>query len=677
MSLKKTLSILLVVLTLFSFLVLFIFTSNFRQFLSNTEFHTALNEARWSLETTKVLLEEYLLQKNPRVSRQLRIKFDTFKRDESFRNLEKWETEFPLVSSLLSKRTDLVYIVELLLAQEERDGIFLPDTTPQPDARVGLALPAPATQPDARVHEMAHALHADAVSQTFLTMHEISSYLIDLSVQSSHEISLDTIHFISALTLIILILLPFVLFTLIWFRNRVLTRIFQLDAAASRISAGDYSLKIFADGNDELSRLSQTFTVMQKSVQEHTTALANEKERFGTILLSIGDGVLATDTDGRVTLINPVAERLTGWTSAEAVGRPVTEVFRILKDPSREVQDNPVFRVLETGLVVNLANHTILVSRTGEEYQIADSASPIRVSGSAMEGVVLVFRDVSEHNRMQNLMIQSEKMLSVGGLAAGMAHEINNPLSGMLQSASVIETRLAGDLPANAQAAAAAGISLEGLRTYMEARGIFRMLVLLKESGVRIGKIVNNMLSFARKGSSQMSTHNLTELVDAALDLAATDYDLKKEYDFRKIVIERDYEPGIPPIPCDSGQIEQVVLNLLRNGSQAMHYAATNEPRFTVGVYADWTRQMACIEIGDNGPGMDEAVRHRVFEPFFTTKPVGEGTGLGLSVSYFIITENHHGEMEVVSSPGEGATFIIRIPFASTSNSTATQIVPQ
>jgi len=646
-SLKKSLAVLLVLLALFSIRTYFAFTSNLRQFQRNTEFQTALSDAKWSLETTKVLLEEYLLQKSPRAARQLRMKFDQFKTDPSFSVLENWSGDFSLVPAVLSKRKDFIYITELLLSLEARGG------SPE--------------------------LYADSVSQSFLISHEIFSYLIDLSVQTTEEITRDTVRFIGALGTTILVLIPFVLLVLIWIRRRVLSRVFLLDAAACRIAAGDYSLAVPVRGSDELSRLSQSFAVMQKSVQEHMTALAAEKERLSTILHSIGDGVLAVDAESRVTLMNPVAERLTGWTTAEAQGRPVEEVFKILKDPSRERQENPVSKVLATGQTVNLANHTLLVSRTGDEYQIADSASPIRVGSDipdsaghlaeskGLEGVVLVFRDVTEHNRMQNIMIQSEKMLSVGGLAAGMAHEINNPLSGMLQSASVIETRLAGDLPANVEAASAAGISLENLRVYMDSRGIFRMLFLLKESGTRIGKIVNNMLSFARKGPSRVSSHNLAELADSAIELAATDYDLKKEYDFRKIVIERDYEPGLPLVPCDSGQIEQVILNLLRNGAQAMHSAATAEPRFTVGVYADRAREMACIQVSDNGPGMDESVRRRVFEPFFTTKPVGEGTGLGLSVSYFIITENHQGEMEVVSSPGEGATFIIRLPLGSKS----------
>ncbi len=118
----------------------------------------------------------------------------------------------------------------------------------------------------------------------------------------------------------------------------------------------------------------------------------------------------------------------------------------------------------------------------------------------------------------------------------------------------------------------------------------------------------------------------------------------------------------MPPAPCEGAKIQQVLLNILRNGAQAMQEAGTESPLFIVRTRLEKSRKMVRLEIEDNGPGMDEATRKRVFEPFYTTKPTGEGTGLGLSVSYFIITENHHGEMNVESNPGSGAKFIIRLP---------------
>jgi signal transduction histidine kinase len=160
----------------------------------------------------------------------------------------------------------------------------------------------------------------------------------------------------------------------------------------------------------------------------------------------------------------------------------------------------------------------------------------------------------------------------------------------------------------------------------------------------------------------------LAELLDNTVQLASNDYDLKKHYDFREIEIVRRYDPDLPLVPCEKNKIQQVILNILKNGAQAMFQWAEEDRLkeegrkqvFVLRVYQSGS--MARIEIQDNGPGMDEQTCKRVFEPFFTTKEVGQGTGLGLSVSYFIVTENHGGHMEVVSELGQGTTFIIDLP---------------
>jgi len=179
-----------------------------------------------------------------------------------------------------------------------------------------------------------------------------------------------------------------------------------------------------------------------------------------------------------------------------------------------------------------------------------------------------------------------------------------------------------------------------------------------------VANIVDNMLSFARKNDSVYSSQNLNELMDKTLDLAATDYDLKKQYDFKTMNIVKSYEESMPLVPCESAKIQQVLLNILRNGAQAMQSAGSENATFTLLTRYEADRDVACLEIKDNGPGMDETTRKRVFEPFFTTKPIGEGTGLGLSVSYFIITENHGGELSVVSELGKGTSFYIRLPLS-------------
>jgi PAS domain S-box-containing protein len=307
----------------------------------------------------------------------------------------------------------------------------------------------------------------------------------------------------------------------------------------------------------------------------------------------------------------------------------------------------------------------------GNTSWLLTSKVPIRDAGQNVIGVLGTYQDITDRVRIEEMMIQSEKMLSVGGLAAGMAHEINNPLAGMVQTAAVMEDRLSNlTMKANQKAAAAAGLTMEAIGGYMESRGILRMIRRIRESGGRAAEIVNNMLSFARKSDAAFSSQDLSDLLDRTVELAGADYDLKKEFDFRQIEIVRQYAENLPPVPCEAGKIQQVLFNILRNGAEAMQEAGAADdgpgpaerPRFTLRVYHKAAVGRVGIEIGDNGPGMSDEVRKRVFEPFFTTKPTDRGTGLGLSVSYFIITENHGGDMRVISEKGHGTTFIIELP---------------
>ena len=157
----------------------------------------------------------------------------------------------------------------------------------------------------------------------------------------------------------------------------------------------------------------------------------------------------------------------------------------------------------------------------------------------------------------------------------------------------------------------------------------------------------------------------MESLLDKALELALSDYDLKKKYDFKRIAILREYAPDVSRVVCNRTEIEQVLLNLLKNAAQAMATGARRPEKPSISLRTALEDGFVRIEVEDNGPGMDEATRRRVFEPFFTTKPVGEGTGLGLFVSYFIVVTNHEGRIDVLSSPGKGTCFVIRLPAPS------------
>ncbi len=271
-------------------------------------------------------------------------------------------------------------------------------------------------------------------------------------------------------------------------------------------------------------------------------------------------------------------------------------------------------------------------------------------------------QEIAERVRIQEKMIHTEKMLSVGRLATGMAHELNNPLAGMLQNAQVIQNRIATELVKNRDAAEQCGIRMDALGRYLEKRGIVKMLELILEAGGRAASIVDNLLSFSRDSGPAVTPVDLKVLMDRTVTLAENDYVLKRKQVLRNIKIIRAYDPDMPLVPCDPGRLQQAMLNILRNGAQAMGEQKVPErpPQFILRLRRE--KGLAVIEVEDNGPGMVEEVRKLCSEPFFTTHKVGKGVGLGLSVAYFIITECHGGTMTVESIPDRGARFIIRLP---------------
>ncbi len=275
---------------------------------------------------------------------------------------------------------------------------------------------------------------------------------------------------------------------------------------------------------------------------------------------------------------------------------------------------------------------------------------------------LLVVRDVTERRRLQEIMIQSEKMLSVGGLAAGMAHEINNPLGVILQSIQNVIRRSKPGTKVGDQAASACGLDFDTLRCFLNSTGIDETYEDIRGAGVRAAKIVEDMLSFSRKTDSTLNKCSLLEITQRAINLAKADYNLRKKYDFKNIDLQIDHEDDLPNIPCLENEIEQVILNLLRNAAHALAESGPEHPSIHITIRQN--NDEIELQVCDNGPGMYKDVARRIFEPFFTTKEAGTGTGLGLSVSYFIVTERHGGHLSVTTEPGEGSCFLMSLPIS-------------
>jgi PAS domain S-box-containing protein len=381
---------------------------------------------------------------------------------------------------------------------------------------------------------------------------------------------------------------------------------------------------------------------------------------LANIIDSMPSVLVGVDGNGCVTQWNTAAERMTGLKAEVARGQRLDQVLPLLGRNLEKVRQAMRDRTVQA---------EIKVPRVLDGDLRYEDVTVYPLATNGVEGAVIRVDDVTERVRIEEMMVQSEKMLSVGGLAAGMAHEINNPLGVILQASQNVLRRVSPELAANARVAEECGTTLEAVRDYLEKREIPVFLEDIRQSGRRAAEIVSNMLRFSRKSEGGGSSADLRELLDRTVELAGSDYDLKKKQDFRQIEMVREYQPDVPPVVCQPNQIQQVFLNILRNGTEAMREprAKSQEqgvkkatPRFILRVMREG--EMVRVEIEDNGPGMDEATRKRVFEPFFTTKPPGVGTGLGMSVSYFIITEEHRGRIAVESIPGAGSRFIIQLP---------------
>jgi signal transduction histidine kinase len=245
-------------------------------------------------------------------------------------------------------------------------------------------------------------------------------------------------------------------------------------------------------------------------------------------------------------------------------------------------------------------------------------------------------------------------------MAAGMAHEVNNPLGVITQDIQNLERRFSPTLAGNRKVAEELGLDLALVNEYMEQRSIAEFITNMRSAAKRASAIIGNMLQFSRQSDIGHQELNINEILEQSVKLAANDYDLRKKYDFKNIVITRDFGQDLPTVPISVTEIEQVFINILKNAAQAMFDADIAQPAITLTTRQDGGCIVATIT--DNGPGMTDDVRLHLFDPFFTTKAVGSGTGLGMSVSYAIITKNHNGSLTVDSKPGQGACFTVRLP---------------
>jgi PAS domain S-box-containing protein len=364
--------------------------------------------------------------------------------------------------------------------------------------------------------------------------------------------------------------------------------------------------------------------------ERHAAEIREREEWFRVTLGSIGDAVIATDKKGTVTYVNQVAEDLTGIKLAEAKGKAIHQVFPIFNEHTRRPVDNPVAKVLESGLIMGLANHTVLQRRDGTLVPIEDSAAPIYDDGNQLRGVVMVFRDVTLEKQSQSVMRKAEKLAAAGRLAATMAHEINNPLEAVGNLIYIV--RHTANLPDE----------------------VMGYLAMAEQELERVSHITRQTLGFYRD-SSEPGPVEMPAVIESVLKI----YDNKIRG--KGVALEMQLAPECPAIFGLQGEMKQLIANLISNAADAIGQGG--KIRIVMSPASRAQSTGVELKVEDNGPGIATEHRSHIFEPFFTTKK-DVGTGLGLWVSKEI-AERHGGNIELSSGNGGslgGAVFTVFLP---------------
>jgi PAS domain S-box-containing protein len=404
---------------------------------------------------------------------------------------------------------------------------------------------------------------------------------------------------------------------------------------ASEAEPFGYLLKPFED--------SQLRTVIEMALYKNVAErkLRDSERRYATTLSSIGEAVIATDRQARVTFMNPVAVSLTGWSQEEALGLPVSETFRIVDEETRETVEDPAGQALRQGIRVEPANHTVLIAKNGREFPIADCGSPIIDDGGNTTGAVLVFRDMTRRYRVDEELREAQlalarvgRLTAMGELTASIAHEINQPLTAIVANAAAcLQWLTAGNEDKARQAAQA-----------------------IVNDGRRAGEVITSIRALARNAPPALAEFDLNGAIREVLAL------LRGELRRHAITVDATLSADNESAWGDGIQLRQVMLNLIMNSIEAIRLA-DHPPRLIKITTSREPSGHVGVTIADTGVGIASIGFERIFEPFFTTKP--EGLGIGLSICRSII-EAHGGRLWAEGNSPCGCVFCFTVPASGT-----------
>lgn len=420
------------------------------------------------------------------------------------------------------------------------------------------------------------------------------------------------------ISLIIFICSSIMFFFLLFFLKQISQPISMLREATRKIAGGEYGATVDVLTKDELGELAESFNRMSGELSRTTVS----KDFLSSVMGCMSDALLVWNMEGSVQMANQAALHLLGYGEEELIGTPCEKLFE---------GENGLFVSMSVSFqqISNLKNAEIaLRSKAQVSIPVLASATPLIGADGKAKGVVLIAKDISDRKKMERRLAQSEKMSAVGQLAAGVAHEINNPLGIILGFAQGMVRRLIpndpNDLP---------------IKT-------------IEREAIRCKNLVQDLLTFSRASKTDREPLDLHKCIMTSVALIQTQARLNQ------VEVKCELAESLPHVLGNSNQIEQVIVNMASNAYDAMPKGGTLtiKTELMAGTPQSWV----CLRISDNGTGIPKEIQSRIFEPFFTTKPVGKGTGLGLGMVYEIV-KKHSGMIDLESRPGF-TEFTVRFP---------------
>jgi len=347
--------------------------------------------------------------------------------------------------------------------------------------------------------------------------------------------------------------------------------------------------------------------------------LKESEQKLRTLFLNSLDVIFIADSQGRFLDFNNAAPRLFGYDDIELATMRLEQLYHNSEDWKRFIED-----IRKDGSVTDY--EVVLKKKDGIVVMCVQTISTVLDGEGNVAGYEGIIRDITEKKRLEEQLLQAEKLSSLGEILSGVAHELNNPMTSIIGNVDLLFKK---EIPEH----------------------IVKKLEVIRKESIRSGKIVQNLLKFARKTGAVSKPTDLNELLKDTVSLRV--YNLKVD----NITLEMHLDQDLPLIMADPGQIQQVFMNIINN----CHDILKKSGGGNIIITTSSTKKLVTVRIADNGPGMSDSVKKRVFDPFFTTKEPGRGTGLGMSVSYGIIT-GHGGDLRAESEEGKGVTFVIELP---------------